>query len=204
MLFAHSTHFFPDSYIRGCCILDSFGQGLRLTGISNLTVDSNVFYNILGHGLLLGKWSRKISVLHVAVTCWLSFAWRCLWRKEWQILNCTLRTLIISETFSGISESGIKLPRFHMQLLAAISFWLYTLHFIRSVFTWSGSLFFSVYKWKKFFLGNWFICLWKSTIMQYLRPQFSEAFKNILTFNFSHLTSKIMEWKHMLKVKQRI
>ncbi|KAM6272624.1 fibrocystin isoform 3-T4 [Spheniscus humboldti] len=44
-----------DSYIRGCCILDSFGQGLRLTGISNLTVDSNVFYNILGHGLLLGE-----------------------------------------------------------------------------------------------------------------------------------------------------
>ncbi|XP_069706944.1 fibrocystin [Phaenicophaeus curvirostris] len=44
-----------DSYIRGCCVLDSFGQGLRLTGISNLTVDSNVFYNISGHGLLLGE-----------------------------------------------------------------------------------------------------------------------------------------------------
>ncbi|NXW03822.1 PKHD1 protein, partial [Fregetta grallaria] len=44
-----------DSYIRGCCILDSFGQGLRLTGISNLSVDSNVFYNISGHGLLLGE-----------------------------------------------------------------------------------------------------------------------------------------------------
>ncbi|NXE82096.1 PKHD1 protein, partial [Cochlearius cochlearius] len=44
-----------DSYIRGCCILDSFGQGLRLTGISNLNVDSNVLYNISGHGLLLGE-----------------------------------------------------------------------------------------------------------------------------------------------------
>ncbi|XP_010159497.1 PREDICTED: fibrocystin-like, partial [Eurypyga helias] len=44
-----------DSYIRGCCVLDSFGQGLRLTGISNLSVDSNVFYNISGHGLLLGE-----------------------------------------------------------------------------------------------------------------------------------------------------
>ncbi|XP_009944264.1 PREDICTED: fibrocystin-like, partial [Leptosomus discolor] len=42
-----------DSYIRGCCVLDSFGQGLRLTGISNLSVDSNIFYNISGHGLLL-------------------------------------------------------------------------------------------------------------------------------------------------------
>ncbi|XP_009693892.1 PREDICTED: fibrocystin, partial [Cariama cristata] len=43
-----------DSYIRGCCVLDSFGQGLRLTGISNLSVEGNVFHNISGHGLLLG------------------------------------------------------------------------------------------------------------------------------------------------------
>ncbi|XP_014803864.1 PREDICTED: fibrocystin-like, partial [Calidris pugnax] len=43
------------SYIRGCCVLDSFCQGLHLTGISNLSVDSNVFYNISGHGLLLGE-----------------------------------------------------------------------------------------------------------------------------------------------------
>ncbi|XP_074717461.1 fibrocystin [Strix uralensis] len=44
-----------DSYIRGCCVMDSFGRGLHLTGISNLSVDSNVFYNISGHGLLLGE-----------------------------------------------------------------------------------------------------------------------------------------------------
>ncbi|XP_029893831.1 fibrocystin [Aquila chrysaetos chrysaetos] len=44
-----------DSYIHGCCVLDSFGQGLHLTGISNLSVDSNIFYNISGHGLLLGE-----------------------------------------------------------------------------------------------------------------------------------------------------
>uniref|UniRef100_A0A8C3J6H9 PKHD1 ciliary IPT domain containing fibrocystin/polyductin n=1 Tax=Calidris pygmaea TaxID=425635 RepID=A0A8C3J6H9_9CHAR len=43
------------SYIRGCCVLDSFCQGLHLTGISNLSVDNNVFYNISGHGLLLGE-----------------------------------------------------------------------------------------------------------------------------------------------------
>ncbi|OXB53960.1 hypothetical protein ASZ78_006666, partial [Callipepla squamata] len=48
-----------DSYIRGCCVLDSFGQGLRLTGISNLSVDSNVFFNISGHGLLLGSGVEK-------------------------------------------------------------------------------------------------------------------------------------------------
>ncbi|KAK2511732.1 hypothetical protein Q9233_016736 [Columba guinea] len=44
-----------DSHIRGCCVLDSFGQGLRLTGISNLSVENNVFCNISGHGLLLGE-----------------------------------------------------------------------------------------------------------------------------------------------------
>ncbi|XP_027528473.1 fibrocystin isoform X1 [Neopelma chrysocephalum] len=44
-----------DSYIHGCCVLNSFGQGLRLTGISNLSVESNVFYNISGHGLVLGE-----------------------------------------------------------------------------------------------------------------------------------------------------
>nr|XP_009675177.1 PREDICTED: fibrocystin isoform X1 [Struthio camelus australis] len=48
-----------DSYVRGCSILDSFSQGLRLTGISNLTVDSNVFCNISGHGLLLGEGLEK-------------------------------------------------------------------------------------------------------------------------------------------------
>ncbi|OXB78628.1 UNVERIFIED_CONTAM: hypothetical protein H355_010108 [Colinus virginianus] len=48
-----------DSYIRGCCVSDSFGQGLRLTGISNLSVDSNVFFNISGHGLLLGSGLEK-------------------------------------------------------------------------------------------------------------------------------------------------
>lgn len=60
---------FSDSYIRGCTVLDSVGQGLHLAGISNLSVDSNVFYNISGHGLLLGKCGRKISIQHVTATC---------------------------------------------------------------------------------------------------------------------------------------
>ncbi|XP_062429111.1 fibrocystin [Rhea pennata] len=54
-----AAHFFTGSYIRGCCILDSFSQGLRLTGISNFTVDSNVFSNISGHGLLMGEGLEK-------------------------------------------------------------------------------------------------------------------------------------------------
>uniref|UniRef100_A0A8C9NL52 PKHD1 ciliary IPT domain containing fibrocystin/polyductin n=1 Tax=Serinus canaria TaxID=9135 RepID=A0A8C9NL52_SERCA len=67
-----------DSYIRGCCVLDSFGQGLHLRGISNLSVDSNVFYNISGHGLLLGEGleeENKISnniVIGLSVTDGLS------------------------------------------------------------------------------------------------------------------------------------
>ncbi|NXR22980.1 PKHD1 protein, partial [Cinclus mexicanus] len=67
-----------DSYIRGCCVLDSFGQGLHLMGVSNLSVDSNVFYNISGHGLLLGEGleeENKISnniVIGLSVTDGLS------------------------------------------------------------------------------------------------------------------------------------
>ncbi|XP_065690442.2 fibrocystin [Patagioenas fasciata] len=53
-----------DSYIRGCCVLDSFGQGLRLTGISNLSVENNVFCNISGHGLLLGEGLEENRVIN--------------------------------------------------------------------------------------------------------------------------------------------
>uniref|UniRef100_A0A7M4E0M8 PKHD1 ciliary IPT domain containing fibrocystin/polyductin n=1 Tax=Crocodylus porosus TaxID=8502 RepID=A0A7M4E0M8_CROPO len=49
------------SYIRGCSIWDSFGRGLRISGTSDLRVDNNVFYNISGHGLLLGKRERKFQ-----------------------------------------------------------------------------------------------------------------------------------------------
>uniref|UniRef100_A0A8C3TE47 PKHD1 ciliary IPT domain containing fibrocystin/polyductin n=1 Tax=Chelydra serpentina TaxID=8475 RepID=A0A8C3TE47_CHESE len=41
------------SYIRGCSVWGSFGRGLSLSRTSELRVDSNVFYNILGHGILL-------------------------------------------------------------------------------------------------------------------------------------------------------
>ncbi|XP_067401067.1 fibrocystin isoform X2 [Emydura macquarii macquarii] len=44
-----------DSYIRSCSVWESFGRGLSLSGISELRVDNNVFYNILGHGILLGE-----------------------------------------------------------------------------------------------------------------------------------------------------
>ncbi|XP_019376481.1 PREDICTED: fibrocystin isoform X5 [Gavialis gangeticus] len=50
-----------DSYIRGCSIWDSFGRGLGISGTSDLRVDNNVFYNISGHGLLLGGWLEQAN-----------------------------------------------------------------------------------------------------------------------------------------------
>uniref|UniRef100_A0A8C8SGU1 PKHD1 ciliary IPT domain containing fibrocystin/polyductin n=1 Tax=Pelusios castaneus TaxID=367368 RepID=A0A8C8SGU1_9SAUR len=43
------------SYIHSCSVWESFGRGLSLSRISELRVDNNVFYNILGHGILLGN-----------------------------------------------------------------------------------------------------------------------------------------------------
>ncbi|XP_074093277.1 fibrocystin isoform X3 [Macrotis lagotis] len=45
-----------DSYIRGCSVRDSFSRGLSLSRTSNFIVENNVFYNILGHGLLVGTY----------------------------------------------------------------------------------------------------------------------------------------------------
>ncbi|XP_043861087.1 fibrocystin [Dromiciops gliroides] len=45
-----------DSYIRGCSVWNSFGRGLSLSRTSNFIVENNVFYNILGHGLLVGTY----------------------------------------------------------------------------------------------------------------------------------------------------
>jgi hypothetical protein len=42
-----------DSYIRGVAVLDSFARGIVLEGVSNLRVDSNVFYNNKGHNIAL-------------------------------------------------------------------------------------------------------------------------------------------------------
>ncbi|XP_023383464.1 fibrocystin-like [Pteropus vampyrus] len=41
-----------DSYIQGCTVWGAFSRGLSMFGTVGLTVDSNVFYNILGHALL--------------------------------------------------------------------------------------------------------------------------------------------------------
>ncbi|XP_044927182.1 fibrocystin isoform X1 [Mustela putorius furo] len=43
-----------DSYIQGCTVWSSFSRGLSMSRTLGLKVDSNVFYNILGHALLVG------------------------------------------------------------------------------------------------------------------------------------------------------
>ncbi|CAK6446893.1 unnamed protein product [Pipistrellus nathusii] len=43
-----------DSYIQGCTMWGSFSRGLSMSGTLGLKVDSNVFYDILGHALLMG------------------------------------------------------------------------------------------------------------------------------------------------------
>ncbi|XP_030054595.1 fibrocystin [Microcaecilia unicolor] len=48
-----------DSYIRGCSVWDSFSRGLSLSKIHDLQVENNVFYNIMGHGLLVGQWLEQ-------------------------------------------------------------------------------------------------------------------------------------------------
>ncbi|XP_073530142.1 fibrocystin isoform X3 [Phyllobates terribilis] len=43
------------SYIQGCVVVNSFARGLSLSGISHFTVEENIFYNIKGHGVIIGE-----------------------------------------------------------------------------------------------------------------------------------------------------
>ncbi|XP_071999868.1 fibrocystin [Engystomops pustulosus] len=43
------------SYIRGCVLQDSCARGIRLSGISHFSVEENIFYNIKGHGVIVGE-----------------------------------------------------------------------------------------------------------------------------------------------------
>ncbi|XP_069830385.1 fibrocystin [Dendropsophus ebraccatus] len=43
------------SYIRGCAVVDSFARGISLSGISHFIVEENIFYNIKGHGVIVGE-----------------------------------------------------------------------------------------------------------------------------------------------------
>ncbi|XP_054425451.1 fibrocystin [Pteronotus mesoamericanus] len=45
-----------DSYMQGCTVWNSFSRGLSMSRTLGLKVDSNVFYNIVGHALLVGTY----------------------------------------------------------------------------------------------------------------------------------------------------
>ncbi|XP_074189167.1 fibrocystin isoform X5 [Rhinolophus sinicus] len=46
------------SYIQGCTVWGSFSRGLSMSRTLGLKVDSNVFYDILGHALLVGTYTE--------------------------------------------------------------------------------------------------------------------------------------------------
>nr|XP_051711578.1 fibrocystin isoform X2 [Oryctolagus cuniculus] len=62
-----------DSYIQGCTVWRSFSRGLSLDSTWGLKVDNNVFYNILGHALLV-DWSEKGNMIRNNVIIRLSGA----------------------------------------------------------------------------------------------------------------------------------
>ncbi|XP_068136131.1 fibrocystin isoform X2 [Hyperolius riggenbachi] len=43
------------SYIRQSVVMNSFARGIMLSGISHFTIEENIFYNIQGHGLVVGE-----------------------------------------------------------------------------------------------------------------------------------------------------
>ncbi|KAF3831629.1 hypothetical protein GH733_000441 [Mirounga leonina] len=51
-----------DSYVQGCTVWSSFSRGLSMSRTLGLKVDSNVFYNILGHALLV-DWSEQGNII---------------------------------------------------------------------------------------------------------------------------------------------
>ncbi|XP_014638035.1 PREDICTED: fibrocystin [Ceratotherium simum simum] len=51
-----------DSYVHGCTVWGSFSRGLSMSGTLGLKVNSNVFYDVLGHALLV-DWSEQGSTI---------------------------------------------------------------------------------------------------------------------------------------------
>ncbi|KAK9411062.1 fibrocystin [Crotalus adamanteus] len=52
------------SYMQHCVVLDSFAQGISLSGISDFKIENNTFYNIMGHGIKIGAWNGNNKIRH--------------------------------------------------------------------------------------------------------------------------------------------
>ncbi|XP_026538321.1 fibrocystin [Notechis scutatus] len=53
-----------NSYMQHCVVLDSFAQGVSLSGISGFKIENNTFYNIMGHGIKIGAWHGNNKIRH--------------------------------------------------------------------------------------------------------------------------------------------
>lgn len=51
----HLILFHSGSYLQSCSIWSSFSRGLSMHRTWGLRVESNIFYKIIGHALLVGK-----------------------------------------------------------------------------------------------------------------------------------------------------
>ncbi|XP_016286616.2 fibrocystin isoform X1 [Monodelphis domestica] len=88
-----------DSYIRSCSVWDSFSRGLSLSRTSNLIVENNVFYNILGHGLLVGT---HMEMKH--------FPWKAVPRRktDWSRQGNIVRSNVVIGVFGTEGLSNIE------------------------------------------------------------------------------------------------
>ncbi|XP_053129194.1 fibrocystin [Hemicordylus capensis] len=54
-----------NSYVKNCVVFNSFARGVSLSGVSELRVENNIFYNIMGHGLRIrDRLNKKNKVRH--------------------------------------------------------------------------------------------------------------------------------------------
>ncbi|XP_003404487.2 fibrocystin [Loxodonta africana] len=82
-----------NSYVQGCSVWNSFSRGLSMCGTLGLKVDSNVFYNILGHALMVG------TCMEMGYISWETILRR---KNDWSEQGNTIRNNVI------ISVSGAE------------------------------------------------------------------------------------------------
>uniref|UniRef100_H0XDH1 Fibrocystin n=1 Tax=Otolemur garnettii TaxID=30611 RepID=H0XDH1_OTOGA len=75
-----------DSYVQGCTVRNSFSRGLGICRTVGLKVDSNIFYNILGHALLVGTF---MEIRHIS---WEAIPGR---KKDWSEVGNIVRNNVI-------------------------------------------------------------------------------------------------------------
>ncbi|XP_058518216.1 fibrocystin [Ochotona princeps] len=89
-----------DSYVQGCTVWNSFSRGLSMDSVLGLKVDSNVFFNIVGHTLLVGAYMEARPI-----------AWEVITRRNYEQGNIIKNNVIISVSGAeGLSSSEMLTP----------------------------------------------------------------------------------------------